>query len=102
AAAGGAVLALCRSLGPYFVVAHVVVFVVIAGRHRAWAIARAKPWRTVVTAAVVGAAVAANVIWGVLVQPKPDVDVGATPDYAARTIREVPRIYREAVSTFGW
>ncbi|HEX2047722.1 MAG TPA: DUF2142 domain-containing protein [Acidimicrobiales bacterium] len=101
-AAGGAVLGCSRSLGPFYLLAIVAVFVVHAGPKRAWQVVRGGGWAAAVALAATGIGVAANVAWGLAVQPRPPFDLGRVLSAVWPSIKEVPEVLAQDVGRFGW
>jgi hypothetical protein len=102
AACAGPVLALSRSLGPYLVVANAVAFVLLAGPRAARRVVRSGRRLAAVALGLSLAGIAANVAWGILVQPKPAVHLGTAAHDLWPQIQHLPTVYREAVAVFGW
>ena len=101
-AAGGAVLGCSRSLGPFYLLAIVGVFVVQGGPKRAWRVIREGGWVAAAAVAAAGIGVAANLAWGLAVQPSPPLDPGSVLSAVWPSIKEVPEVLAHDVGRFGW
>jgi len=98
----GAVLGCGRSFGPVYLLADVGLLVVQGGPRAAWRTVR-KGGRLAAAAGVVMLlAVAADVAWGVVVQPHPSVTAGAVLSAVGRSILDVPHVLGQDVGSFGW
>lgn len=97
-----AVLAMSRSLGPFFLVAHLMIYLTLVGRRQALQTLRLGGRKAAAACTALVAGVAANVAWGVAVQPHP----GVRPEHLLPSIlpslREIPAILRHSVGIFGW
>ncbi|MDQ4067959.1 MAG: DUF2142 domain-containing protein [Actinomycetota bacterium] len=100
--AGGAVLGCSRSLGPYYLLVIVALFVVQLGPSRAWRALRGGGRLAALAVAATAAGVAANVAWGVAVQPNPPFDVGDAISSLGWAVRDVPEVLAQNVGRFGW
>jgi hypothetical protein len=101
-AGGGAVLGCSRSLGPFYLLAIIAVFVVQGGPRRAWEVVRGGGWAAAVAVAATAVAVAANVAWGLAVQPQPPLDLDSVLSWVWPSIEEVPEVLAQDVGRFGW
>jgi len=97
----GVVLATSRSLGPIFVISILVLFVVAAGPGRAIGLLRRGGRWAMGAGAVVSLGIAANVVWGVVVQPHPKLSLSVL-SLLGVSAREVPGVLREDIGSFGW
>jgi hypothetical protein len=101
-AAAGAVLALSRSTGPFFLAANVALVLVHVGPRRAAALVASGGRLAVAGLGLVGLAVGANVAWGVAVQPRPDTDLGSVLSRIGPALGDVPEVLRQCMGVFGW
>jgi Predicted membrane protein (DUF2142) len=101
-AAAGAVLALSRSSGPFFVAANVALVLVLTGPRRVGRLVAAGGRLAVAAVGLGVLCVAANVAWGVAVQPRPSADLDSVLSWVGPSVREVPEILRQDVGAFGW
>ncbi len=101
-AAGGAVLGCGRSLGPFYLLANVALLVAQAGPRGAWDRLRSGGRFAAAASTVVLLAVAANVGWGILVQPSPPFDPGSVLSSIGPAIRDIPGVLEQDVGRFGW
>lgn len=101
-AAGGSVLALGRSLGPFFLLADVLLLLAALGPRRSYRIFRGGGLAALFAVVVVLVAVAANVAWGLIVQPQPPFDARSVLSWVGPSMREVPEVLRQDVGQFGW
>lgn len=101
-AAGGAVLACGRSLGPFYLLAIVAVFVAQGGPGRAWRVVRGGGWGAAAAVAATTVGVAANVAWGLAVQPRPPFDVGKVLAGVGPAVLDVSQVLGHGVGRFGW
>lgn len=101
-AGGGAVLGCSRSLGPFYLLAIVAVFVAHVGPTRAWPVVRRGGWAATAAVAATAAGVAANVAWGLAVQPQPPLDLGNVLSWVWPSIKEIPDVLGQDVGRFGW
>ncbi len=101
-AAAGTILALSRSTGPFFVAANVALVLAHVGPRRAAATISAGGRLAVAGLGLVALAVAANLAWGVAVQPRPDADLHSVLSWVGPSLREVPEVLRQDVGVFGW
>src|SRR5206468_12661042 len=90
------------ALGPEHVVAHLAAFVVIARRRKAWRAVRSGGWMARAALVIVAFGMAANVAWGVAVQPHPGMELGAMLRDIGPSIGDLPKVFRQAVAVFGW
>jgi hypothetical protein len=101
-ATGGAVLGCSRSLGPFYLLAIVAVFVVQARPTPAWRVVRGGGWLAAAAVVATGVGVAANVAWGMAVQPQPPLDLGSVLSSVWPSVMEVPEVLAHGVGRFGW
>ncbi|HEX2191661.1 MAG TPA: DUF2142 domain-containing protein [Acidimicrobiales bacterium] len=101
-AAGGAVLALSRSTGPFFLAANVAIALLHVGPRRAARVIAGGGRLAAAALAVVVVAVAANVAWGAAVHSRPEVDLASVLSWVGPSFREVPEVLRQDVGQFGW
>ena len=101
-AAGGAVLGCSRSLGPFYLLAIVALLVVQGGPKRAWRVVRGGGWAAAAAVGATGIGVAANLAWGLAVQPSPPLDLGSVLSAVWPSITEVPGVLGHGVGRFGW
>jgi hypothetical protein len=102
AAGSGAVLVLSRSLGPFLLAAVLGVFLVAAGPRGSARIARRGGWWAWLAGSVILLGVAANLAWGIRVQPSPSVDLESAFSWIGRSVRDMPEVLRQDVGSFGW
>jgi hypothetical protein len=101
-ATSGAILALSRSLGPLYVAAIVAAIALVVGIDPLLRpIGRTRLASGVLLVAV-PLAMAATVMWEVLVQPHSPIDIGFFAHQVAAAARDdLPRVAREVVGAFG-
>jgi len=102
AAFSGAVLAMSRSLGPIYVVVVLAIFVLAAGPRDAVRVLRRGGRWAAAAGAAVAVGVAANLAWGVAVQPHPSPSVHSVLSWVRPSIGEVPEVLRQDIGSFGW
>jgi hypothetical protein len=102
AAAGGAILAMSRSLGPFFVAYDVILLALLVGPSRVWRAIRRGQRAAVAAGAVVLAGVVADGWWGVTVQAHPDHKVADVLAQIPGSLRDVPEVLRQGMGVFGW
>lgn len=99
--AGGTVMALARTTGPYWALALLLVLLLITGlaglRGR---MGGRRGWATVALVAI-GAGAAATVGWDLAVMPGPSGEVDLV-DGALRAGSDLPELMRQAIGVFGW
>lgn len=102
-AVSGAVLGMSRSIGPFLLVADLLIFLVLVGPRGAWRIGRRAGRAALAATAAVVLGVAANVAWGVAVQPQPGLPpIDDALGEVGPTVRQLPEILRQVVGIFGW
>jgi len=100
--AAGAVLALSRSLGPFFLLAHAALLVLLLGPRQVFLTLRSGRWWSAAALAAIVAGVAANAAWGLVVQPHPPLDVGAVLGWIPHSLGDLREVLRQDVGSFGW
>lgn len=98
-AAGGTVLVLARSTGPYLFV-FALGALVLSEPRAAGRLLRNRA--AVPLGAVIAACLAANLIWNTLVQPHPALSLHQVLVWVKPAIKELPRVGWEAIAAFGW
>jgi hypothetical protein len=100
-AAGGAVLASARTLGPAFVVVLVLSVGLLAGPRTLMARLRAGGRAAAVAGSVVAAAAAACLAWQVAYQPRPSPSETSVVDAIGPSWEHLGRVGQEAIGIFG-
>jgi hypothetical protein len=100
-AVSGAVLALSRSLGPFFVVALLLTVGALVGRREALAAVRAAPRASLLAGAAVAVAAAAGLTWELRYQPHVASGPTAIVKGLGPSLDAVTDIPRQAVGAFG-
>ncbi|MDP9389003.1 MAG: DUF2142 domain-containing protein [Actinomycetota bacterium] len=98
----GAVLAMSRSLGPFFLAADLMVLLLIVGPREAWRKARAGGKAALGAVAALVFGVTANVAWGLTVQAHPGLDLTHAWPTVGIAIGELGEIVRQGIGMFGW
>lgn len=102
AGVSGAILAVSRSLGPFFVVALVGLFTMAAGPRGALRTLRRGGGWALAAGTSVAVGVAANAAWGVAVQPHPSPSIRSVLSLVSPSAKEVPEVLRQTIGSFGW
>jgi hypothetical protein len=102
AAAAGAVLAMSRSLGPFFVAYDIVLFALVVGPSGLRGAVRTGGRAAKAAGAVVVAGVVADAWWGVTVQAHPGHKLADVLGQVPRAIADVPEVLRQGIGSFGW
>lgn len=100
-AGSGAMLALSRSLGPFFVLLLALAVAALAGRERTLAAIRAAPRPALLAGATVALAVAGGLFWELRYQPHVPSGPGAIVDGLGPALEELPGLPKEVVGVFG-
>ena len=100
-AASGAVLALTRSLGPFFLALLVLTVAALAGRRATVASVRAAPRAALLAAGAIGLAAAAGLFWERRYQPHVPSGPGAIIKGLGPSLDILPDMPKQAVGVFG-
>jgi predicted membrane protein DUF2142 len=100
-AAGGAVLAMTRSLGPFFVGALLLTSAAVAGPRESLRLLRSSRRGALLAAGAIALAAAAGLVWELRYQPHVATGPAAIVKGIGPSLDALPKLPKEAVGVFG-